>query len=169
MSGDQLGLVEAALASAGVAGRSPGDHINVDTGAHPDLLEAPPHEASEMTGHRPTIVELETEHHSPCSAGERHCHEHTGALRRTRQQGEPAGATDRSAGSVATSATNGEHPRQELTEADPPTRGLRTMHGSRGRWGRERGRDRGAIEHAFSLRKGCDNPEPGRPCTSKSS
>lgn len=156
MSGDQLGLIEAALASTGVAGRSPSDDIDVDAGAHPDLLEAPPHETGEMTGHRPPIVELETEDHSPSPTGERNRHEHTWALRRTRQQSEPTGATDRSAGGIATGATNREHPRQQPTEADQPTRTLGALDSSRGRWGRERGRDRGAIEHAFSLRKGCD-------------
>jgi hypothetical protein len=118
MPGDQLGLVEAALASTGVTSRRPSDHVDVDAGTHTDLLEPSAHQTREMSRHRAAIVELEAEHHAPRPTGERDRQQHTRPLRRARQQSKPTGATDGCAGCVATGTPHREHPRQHATQTD---------------------------------------------------
>lgn len=156
MSSDQLGLVETALPATGISGRCPGDHIDVDSRTHPDLLKASPHETGEVPSHRASIVELEAEDDLPRPTGERNRHQHARTTRGRCEQREPAGATDRRAGCIAASAPHGEHLRQQATDVDQPTRTLATADGSRRCWRGEGGRDRSTIEHVFSLRKGCD-------------
>ena len=118
MPGDQLGLIEAPLASTGVTRRRPGDHVDVDAGTHTDLLEPSAHQTRKMSRHRSTVVELEAEHHAPRPTRERDRHQHPRPLRRARQQSEPAGAADGSAGCVATGTPHREHPRQHATQAN---------------------------------------------------
>jgi len=185
MAGDELGLVESALAATGVPGGGPGDDVDVDSGAHPSLDQSPAHETSEMPRHSATVVELETEQHRSGPTGERDRHQHSGTSRRSAEQREATRRADGGTGGVASGAPDGEHRGEQGAQGDPRAAtgrdrrpighqsdlapgGIDSVSAGSGRVGL------GAcnsIEHVFSFDRGCDTrsdraTDSGRAATS---